>query len=326
MNMLSPSSPLIAPAPKVHWAQMRECTFAAGLRLMFRIHRHLGRGPFLWVLYPVVFYFWAMHRSARLASMQYLQRMHQAHGNLDGPPTWHHSLRHFMAFANTILDKTLAMSGSYRFEALQFTGRQDMADMLASGRGGVIITAHVGCLELCQAASHYFGRAKLNVLVHIEHAEKFNAVLEQLSNQQLVRLIHVKDITPATAVMLAERVAQGEFVAIAGDRIPVQGSKTVSVPFLNHDVQMPVGPYVLAALLKCPLFLMGCLRKGTSHAVHFEKLADAIALPRKQRLQEVAHYAAIYTQKLEALLVQAPFEWFNFFPFWDQQHDLTSPH
>jgi predicted LPLAT superfamily acyltransferase len=298
---------------------MRERTFVTGLRFMCAIHRWFGRGPFLLVLYPVVFYFWASHGVARRASIQYLQRMHLAHGNLQASPNWRHSLQHFMSFAHTILDKTLALSGRYRFEALQFRGRECMVDMLERGQGGVIVTAHMGCLEMCQAAAHQFGAAKLNVLVHVEHAEKFNQLLATLDPTRLMHLIAVSEITPATALMLSERVAQGEFVAIAGDRIPVSGGQTALTNFLNHPVALPIGPYVLASLFKCPLFLMGCTREGTSHTLHFEKLADSVILPRKERAQALVQYAALYAQKLEALLVRSPFEWFNFFPFWDQQ-------
>jgi predicted LPLAT superfamily acyltransferase len=298
---------------------MGERTFVTGLRFMCAIHRWFGRGPFLLVLYPVVFYFWASHAVARRASLQYLQRMHAAHGNLQAAPGWRQSLQHFMSFAHTILDKTLALSGRYRFDALQYRGRECMADMLARGQGGVIVTAHMGCLELCQAAAHQFGTAKLNVLVHVEHAEKFNQLLATLDPNRLVRLIHVSEITPATALMLVQRVAQGQFVAIAGDRIPVIGGQTAEACFLNHRVALPIGPYVLAALFKCPLFFMGCTREGSSHTLHFEKLVDSVTLPRKERAQALAQYAALYAQKLEALLVLSPFEWFNFFPFWDQQ-------
>jgi predicted LPLAT superfamily acyltransferase len=299
-----------------HWADMGERSFVGGMRLLYAIYRWFGRGPFLLVLYPVVLYFWATHRVARQSSLQYLARMHQAHANLSAAPTWRHSLRHFLSFADTILDKALALSGRYRFETLQFEGRAEMAALLARGQGGLILTAHIGCLEMCQALAHDVGAITLNILVHHEHALKFNALLKRLSPERLIRLIPVTEVTPATAQFLSERIAQGEFVAIAGDRIPVRTSKTVSVPFLGHSATLPLGPYALAALLKCPLFFLGCIRRGRRHTLHFEKFADTLSVPRPQRSQIFTHYAARYAQKIESLLVHAPYEWFNFFPFW----------
>lgn len=315
----SAAEPAVAAAPNgasPHWADIGESTFVFGMRLLMAVHRLLGRVPFLIVLYPVVTYYWLRRGLARRASMDYLQRMQAAHGALGGPPGWRHGLRHFLSFADTLLDKTLAMSGRYRFERLRFEGAEPVLDMIARGQGGVFVTAHMGCLEMCQAAATHTRRLRLNVLVHTAHAEQFNRVLGRLDPAGAVRLIQVTDITPATAVLLGERVAAGEFVAIAGDRVPVGGGRTVTAPFLGQDARWPVGPYVLAALLKCPLYLMACLREGDGHTVRFEPLAEQLALPRKVRDEVLTDCANRYAQRLEAMLAKAPYEWFNFFPFW----------
>ena len=76
--------------------------------------------------------------------------------------------------------------------------------------------------------------------------------------------------------------------------------------------------HVLAALLKCPLYLMACLREGDGHTVRFEPLAEQLALPRKSRDEVLTECASRYAQRLESMLAKAPYEWFNFFPFWDQ--------
>jgi predicted LPLAT superfamily acyltransferase len=302
----------------VHWAHMQERTCLWGLRFMCALHRRCGNGPFFLMLYPVVFYYWVTHPRARRASLQYLTRMQATQGNSSRVPNSYTSLQHFFSFAHTILDKTLALSGRYAFTALRFKGRECMQQALSQGQGGVIVTAHMGCLEMCQAAARDFGKAKINVLVHLDHAEKFNRLLNQLDPDRRVQLVPISALTPATAVMLAERVAQGEFIAIAGDRVPVHSQQTASVTFLGHTARLPVGPYVLAALLKCPLFLMGCLREGATHTLYFEQLAHTLHLPRKERTQALQNQAQLYASRLEALLKQAPLEWFNFFAFWDQ--------
>jgi predicted LPLAT superfamily acyltransferase len=143
-------------------------------------------------------------------------------------------------------------------------------------------------------------------------------VLGRLAPDSAVRLLHVSEITPATAVMLAERVERGEFVAIAGDRIPVGTGKTVRARFLGREAPFPVGSYVLASLLKCPLVMMGCIRRGDTHEIVFERLADDVRLPRADRLGACAAYASEFAQRLERLLARAPYEWFNFYAFWDQ--------
>jgi predicted LPLAT superfamily acyltransferase len=75
---------------------------------------------------------------------------------------------------------------------------------------------------------------------------------------------------------------------------------------------------VLAALLRCPLYAMCCLREAGGHVAYFELLAERVQLPRAERAQAVARYAAAFATRLEARLAPAPYEWFNFFSFWEQ--------
>jgi predicted LPLAT superfamily acyltransferase len=308
-------------APARHWASIGESTFVAGIRLLWALHRLLGRLPFRLCLYPVVFAYWACSGLARRASMQYLQRVEASQQALGHLPTWRDSLRHFLSFADTLLDKLLAISGRYRFEQVQVEGRELLQAQARTGRGGLIVTAHVGCLELCRALAEHDGSGfALTVLVHTLHAQRFNALLKRLDPGSRVRLLQVAEADASTAVVLQECIERGEWVAIVGDRVPVRQSKTVALPFLGVEAPFPVGAYVLAALLRCPLFFMGCVRQGAGHRVCFERLADGVALPRKDRESALRSLASAYVQRLEALVRESPFDWFNFFPFWDQAH------
>jgi predicted LPLAT superfamily acyltransferase len=74
---------------------------------------------------------------------------------------------------------------------------------------------------------------------------------------------------------------------------------------------------VLAALMGCPVYLMFCLRQGDGHSVYFEHFADCIELPRRNREEFLALLAARYAQRLEHYCGQAPYNWFNFYDFWN---------
>jgi len=311
-------------APARHWSSLGEATFASGIWLLYGLHRIAGRLPFLLCLYPVVIVYWLAHPAARRASREYLERVQAATGALGGAPGAWQSVRHFLSFADTILDKMLALSGRYRLEDLHFVGREPIDALLREGRGALFVTAHVGCLELCQASADASPGLELTVLVHTVHAQRFNRLLARLAPARRVRLLQVSEISPATAVLLAERVARGEFVAIAGDRVPLAAGRStaVEVPFLGHLAPFPTGAYLLASLLKCPLYMLGCVRTGRTHEVRFECLAERVVLPRGDRLAACAGYATAFAARLQALLARAPFEWFNFFSFWDQPRAL----
>ena len=309
-----------------HWSQVGEGGAVAGLWLMYALYRAAGRLPFRIVLYPVVACYWLAYPAARRASLEYLVNLQRATGALGHAPDWRDTMRHFLSFADTLLDKMLAVGGRYRFDRLRFVGRAALEAQMKTGRGALLVTAHVGCLEMCQALADA-PHLKLTVLVHTLHAERFNRVLERLSPGRAVRLLQVTEVTPATAVLLAQRIAAGEFVAIAGDRVPVSGGRAsrVDVPFLGRLAPFPIGAYLLASILKCPLVMMGCIRQGNTHEIVFEPLADAVRLPRADRLAACAAYAGDFAQRLERLLVRAPFEWFNFYSFWDQPDGAAAP-
>ncbi len=305
-------------APTRHWASLGETTFVAGIWLLWAVYRVFGRTLFRLCLLPVVAWYWAVNPNARAASLQYLQRMQAAYGAIGHAPGWRDTLRHFFSFAETLLDKLLAISGRYAFDSVRWEGREAVLRAMANGRGVMVVTAHVGCLELCRALADHHAHFTLTIVVHTAHAERFNRILHRLDPRSRVRLVQAGEVGAATAVLLSECIARGEVVAIVGDRVPVRASKQTTLPFLGVDAPLPVGAYVLAALLRCPLFFMACIREGGGHVAVCEELAESVELPRGRRDDALRQVAGRYVASLEAILRRAPYEWFNFFPFWDQ--------
>lgn len=303
-----------------HWADMGESTSVAGIRLLYWVHRLFGRWPFRVCVFPVVFVHWLLHPSLRATSLQYLRRVEAATGAIGHEPGARDSLRHVSLFAEAMLDKLLAVSGRYRIAGVRTEGRDQLYGAAESGRGGLIVTAHLGCLEIGRAMAGDRGKVCLNILVHTRHARRFNRLLRRLDPDSDVNLIEVTGIGPETAVLLADKVAAGEYVVIAGDRVPVFASQTVDVEFLGHSAPFPSGPWVLASLLKCPVWFMGCIHEGGSYTIRFVHLTGQVVLARASRVEAITGLATRYAAEVTALLRRSPYDWFNFFPFWDQTH------
>jgi len=281
------------------------------------VHRWFGRWPFRLCVYPVVLCHWLSNRVARESSLQYLERL-QAHTGVfaSAPGRWQ-SLKHFALFADTMLDKLLGLGGRYPPEHI-YLQRDLVLDKIARREGGLIRTAHIGCLELCQVLAERVPGFHITVLVHTAHAQRFNRLMQRLDPLASVELLQVTDMGPATAVELQRRVEAGGFVAIVGDRVPLRGGRTVPAPFLGHTAQFPIGAYVLAAALACPVYTMACLHHGRGYQVRFEHFTDRIVLPRGSRDAALTAQAEHFARWLEVQVTQAPLDWFNFFPFWDQ--------
>ncbi|SBV37246.1 Lysophospholipid acyltransferase [uncultured Stenotrophomonas sp.] len=306
---------MTAAAP--HWADIGESTSVAGIRFLCWVYRWFGRWPFRLCAWPVVACHWLGNGIGRRASLQYLQRL-QAHGGALGhAPTWRDSLRHFFRFADTLLDKILGLGGRYPMSRIALQC-EVMRQAIARGEGGLILTAHIGCLELCQALAEQVPGFRATVLVHTAHAQRFNRLLRRFDPHAAVELVQVTTIGPDTAMALSRKVAEGGFVAIVGDRVPVQGGRTVTADFLGHPAPFPIGAYALAAALACPVYTMACLRRGDGYAITFECFSTRIVLPRGSRDAALAEQVRQFARWLERQIVQSPLDWFNFFPFWDQ--------
>lgn len=294
-----------------HWASMGENTFVAGIWLLFFVHRLLGRTVFRLLLRPIVLVYWLAQPGLRAHSLGYLRRLQPDAG-------WREGLAHVRLFAETMLDKLLAIAGRYPLDRVRTQGADAVHAQAQTSQGAVLVTAHVGCLELCQALAETHPELKVNVLVHTKHAESFNRILARLNPQRGVALIEVSELDMGLTLKLAERVAAGEFIAIAGDRVPVRGSKTVRIPFLGGEADFPVGPYLIAGLLGCPLYLMLSLHEGDGYSLEFELLADRVHLPRKARDAALTEHARRFADALAARLRRSPYDWFNFYAFWDR--------
>ena len=304
-----------------HWADLGETTFVGGTWLLYGVYRLLGRLPFRVCLYPVVAVYWLGSGVARRASRQYLARLHAAEQVFTREPGIRESLRHFFMFAETLLDKMLAIGGRYPRARVAFTGHEAMLASSQAGQGGVIITAHMGCLELMQMAASWREGLRVTILVHTAHAPRFNRILERINPKASVRLMQVTDFSPTTAMLLADRVAAGEFIAIAGDRVPVRGERVVRADFLGHPAPLPAGPYLIASVLRCPVWLLSCLHHGDGYRADILPFSERIVLPRGDREAGLAEHAARFAAWMTACLRQSPYDWFNFFPFWDAPHD-----
>ncbi|HHH38964.1 MAG TPA: lipid A biosynthesis acyltransferase [Sedimenticola sp.] len=298
---------------------MEERGILWGMRFLLGVYLLLGRPAFRLFLYPVVGYYFVVNRQARAASREYLRQLHRFAPELGLDDTLWHSYRHFLSFAECLLDKIVVWLGRFETETVTFHHRNLFLELLDRGEGGLIVTAHLGNLEICRALADFRKRLRLNILVHTKHAQKFNRLLGSVDKARNMTLIQVTEIDPATAILLQDKVRQGEFVVLVGDRIPVGSpERVVELPFLGRPAPFPQGPWLLAHLLQCPVFTLFCYRRGGGYHIHFDPLHDRVRLPRgrSERLAAIRQQARPFVDRLQRHCLRAPLQWFNFYPFW----------
>jgi len=297
------------------WAATRERGALFTMWLMFHTVKLLSGPLTMPFVYLCTAYFFISSRRARAASRDYLTRVAAAAPDRGVNPRPLTVYRHFLAFARSIVDKQDAWLGRIDYARIGIEDHARMRVLAQGSRGVLLIGSHLGNLELCRALATLNRRVRLNVLVHTRHSKSFNQVLRMAGATQ-VELLQVTDLSVATALMLKSRVDQGEWVVIAGDRVPVHGGRTVDVQLLGAPAPMPVGPYVLASVLECPVHLLFCLRRPTGYRVFFEPFCAQVRWQRAQRDAIIADLAQRFATRLEHYLLMEPLQWFNFYPFW----------
>lgn len=300
-----------------HWAGMGEWSLIWGMRFLLRVYLVLGRSVLQWFLYPVVSYYWLANKPGREASQAYLKRVAKLapESNLTG--SLRDSYRHFISFANAIIDKLAAWSGALSLADVDYRGRDSLLAQTRTGRGAILLGSHLGNLEVCRVIADLDETARLNVLVHTKHAEKFNRLLRQTNANSGLNLIQVTEISAATSMLLSDKIDNGELVIITADRTPVSQNPRVSrAEFLGAEALFPQGPFILASLLKCPVYTLFCLKQQGKQVIYFEHFSDSLTFPRKNREQSVQQAILRYAQRLEYYCLMEPLQWFNFFDFW----------
>lgn len=300
-----------------HWPQMEERSVIWGMRFLLRVYLLFGRAILQVFLYPVVIYYWLINRQARQASQDYLNKLalYAPSLKLHGSLLW--SYRHFISFANAIIDKLAAWSGSLAAGDIEYHGRDQLITKIGEGRGALLLGSHLGNLEVCRVIADLDNAVNINVLIHNKHAQKFNRLLNQTSRNSQLNLIQVTDITAATAQLLNDKIDAGELVIIAADRTPVNNQQRVTpATFLGAKALFPQGPFILAALLKCPVYTLFCLKQHGKHVIYFDFFSDSLIFPKKNRDQAMQQVIQRYADCLQSYCLKEPLQWFNFFDFW----------
>ncbi|MEK7889410.1 glycosyltransferase [Burkholderia contaminans] len=305
-----------APGHARAWWRTPERGSLVGMKLLALSCRWFGIGfTSIW-LYPIVGYFVLTNRAARTASHAYLARLQDTDAAAP-KPGWRSAYRHMLAFAQSGFDKFVAWSGRLDAFDVRFDDSSAFDALAASGRGALVIGAHLGNLEMTRALALRDAHTKVTAVVYTEHAKRFTGVLARTNHDFGKQLVEVTDFGPDTAMMMQSRIDAGELLVIVGDRVPPRDSgKTVDARFLDAAAPFAQGPYVLAHALGCPVYLFFCLKEGRGYRLYFEPFAERIELPRRERAGHVAEWAQRYALRLEHYCRKAPYQWFNFFDFW----------
>jgi predicted LPLAT superfamily acyltransferase len=288
------------------WLAQRERGTLTAFRLIAWITQRIGYGAGRALLHPICLYFVIFARRAPRASRDYLQRV------LGRKPGWRDVYRHYHTFASTILDRVLLLSGRVGDFELAIEGPDVVARALAEGRGLLLLGSHVGSFELCRAAGATQPGLVVHIVMHEANAGKIATWMREVAPERAPRVIAPGQ--PDTMLRIRDAVVRGEVVAMLGDR-PIGRSATLPVDFLGAKAQFPTGPLRLALALDVPVVLFfGLYRGPRCYDLFFERLPTGVG-DAQTRLGPLVR---AYVARLETHTRAAPYNWFNFYDYWEQ--------
>jgi predicted LPLAT superfamily acyltransferase len=273
--------------------------------------RRLGlRWAYAWLVL-VAAWFTVAAASSRRASLAYLERV------LGPQPLWKRPLlvfRHFYSFGVALLDRAAVIMGRSNVQC-RFEGETLFRAYLDRGQGVLLLGAHLGNWEIGGQFLGRFGIPVNLVVLEKEEARVRKLFAKALEGRRFKLL--TTDEHPLRSIPIISALRHGEIVALHGDRS--FGGADLETDFLGGKARFPVGPYLLAAASKAPLFQVFVVRERLGAYRFFSFPAQFVPRETLRRQAEgVRSYVAQYAERLEEVARQYPFQWYNIYDFWTE--------
>ncbi len=262
------------------------------------------------VLYPITLYFYCRREPERSASRAYLARV------LGRPVRALDIMRHIHCFASTILDRVFLLSEQFRRFRVTTHGLDEIHVEIDRGRGMLLFGSHLGSFDALRVLTLKRPDLSVRVVIDVAHNPALTRILSALNPALARNIIDAGMDGMSIALAIKEALEQGAVVTLLADRV-VPGEKFVEAEVLGATARLPTAPWLLAAAVHVPVALcFGLYRGGNHYDLYFEPFAQTLALERRGRERAVSAIVQRYADRLSHHARQAPYNWFNFYDFW----------
>jgi predicted LPLAT superfamily acyltransferase len=296
------------------WQAHKERSTPLAIKTIIWIALHLGRSVARLILYPIAGYFLLFAPKQRRASLYYLKRV------LSRKPTWLDVAKHIHCFSSTILDRVYLITGRFEELEISFPAENMPLKYASGGVGCLLLGSHVGSFEVLRSYAVKKCPLPIKILMYEGQTPMIIKIFHAL-NPEVANTLIPLDGNPNSLLKVKEAIDDGYAVGMLGDRVMANGQeKTVRCQLLGEEVDLPSAPILIAASLKVPLIVFfGIYQGGNRYQIFFELLAEEITLSRNNRQQDIQQWAQKYADILEKHILAAPYNWFNFYDYWQDE-------
>ncbi|MCE6991340.1 lipid A biosynthesis acyltransferase [Dyadobacter sp. CY323] len=214
--------------------------------------------------------------------------------------------RNFFIFGQTLVDRAAFLLGKDKKFTLTFENEQYLIDIREGGRGGILLSAHLGNWET--AGNLLKGRITptINIVMLDAEVENIKKYMDMSTGGSRFKVIAIKNDL-SHIISIRNALINNEFVAIHSDRY-LEGAKFIEMDFLGKKAKFPYGPFIIASKFDAPVTFVFAAKNGT-YSYH---LSATLPITGKLKPEEIA---ALYVKELELKVKQYPEQWFNYFNF-----------
>ncbi len=278
-----------------------------GYRIFVWCIKNIGIRSSYFVLYFVATYYFIFEKK----SNQYISYYFKNRLNFSALKTKLSVFRSYFVFGKVLIDKTAISVGLRNRFTYEFDGIENIKNLLAEKKGGVLISAHIGNFEI---AEHFFADidfdAQINLVTTDQEVTAIREYMESISvKKSNIKFIFVKD-DMSHIFRINEALSNNELICFTGDRY-FEGSKFMEADLLGKTAKFPAGPFLIASRLRVPVVYVYVMKEKNLHYHLYARVAQNIKNRDSQGLLNS------YVQNLESMLKKYPLQWFNYFDFWD---------
>lgn len=278
-----------------------------GYKIFVWCIRNIGIRSSYFVLYFVAsYYFLFLKKSNRYIFYYFQNRLGYGYRKAKSSV-----FKSYFTFGKVLIDKTAISAGLREKYTYEFDGIENLRNLLAEKRGGVLISAHIGNFEI---AEHFFADidfdCQINLVTTDQEVTVIKEYLESVAvKQSNIKFIYVKD-DMSHIFEINQALSNNELICFTGDRY-FEGSKYLEADLLGKSAKFPAGPFLIASRLGVPVVYVYVMKEKNLHYHLYARVAENIKNRDSQGL------LSSYVRNLESMIVKYPLQWFNYFDFWD---------
>lgn len=280
-----------------------------GYRIFIALMKAGGTAPAYLLLRFVAFYYFLFSSKSNRAIRYYLKERL----GYSGFKAIKLRYSNYYWFGQALIDRIVMMSGISNKFTFNFDGEEHLRQMVADGKGGLLLSGHLGNWEI---AGHLLKRlnTRINIVMYDGEQQQIKQYLDGVTGQRNANIIIIKDnISHIYEIM--EALNNNELICMHADRF-LEGNKTILTEFLGKEAPFPAGPFTIAAKLPVPVSFVFALKETPGH-YHFFATPPEIYRNHPAKGQPDAILRDFVTA-MASKLKQYPSQWYNYYPFWNE--------